>query len=244
MLNADIPVQKIAVTAFFAAVGSSVLLGLLMQMLRQSGIESDSNLVTAIMSAVYLAIFFPLFFLFLKQKKELEGLRRRVKEGLLLDETTRLYKSSVFEELADTQIKIARRNKWPIGLAVMDIDKLSAVNESYGYETGNRVLKHFSSLLKSSVRESDLLARYDDDRFVLLLPDCDAVNAQRVIQRIQARVLESPIETEESKSITIPFSSGVVSFSGQVARLETIMVRADEALMRAKRKGANRIELF
>ncbi len=244
MLNAETPIRKIAVMAFFAAVGGSVLLVLLMSVLHQSGIGNGSNLVTAIMSAVYLALFFPLFFLLFRQQKELNGLRKQVKEGLLLDETTRLYKSSVFEELADTQIKIARRNKWPIGLVVMDIDRLSAVNENYGYEAGNKVLKHFSSMLKSSVRESDLLARYDDDRFVLLLPDCDARNAQKVIQRIQARVLESPVETEESKSINIPFSSGVVSFSGQVARLATIMGRADEALMRAKKKGANRIEVF
>lgn len=244
MLSADTPVWKTAVTAFFAALGSSVLLGLLLWLLRQNGIGSGSNLATAIMSAVYLAIFFLLFFLLFRQKGRLEKLEKELKEGILLDETTKLYKSSVFEELADTQIKIARRNKWPVGLVVMDIDRLSEVNEKFGYETGNLVLRHFSKILKSSIRESDLVARYDDDRFVLMLPDCDAVNARKVMQRIQARVLESPIETESTETVNIPFSSGVVSFAGQVARLETIMSRADEALMRAKKKGANRIELF
>ncbi len=244
MLQADTPVWKMAVMAFFAAVGSSVLLGSLLWLLRHNGIGSGSNLTIAIMSAVYLVLFFPLFFQLLRQRANLERLEREIKEGHLLDETTRLYKSSVFEELADTQIKIARRNRWPVGLVVMDIDSLSTINETFGYESGNRVLKHFSSILKSSVRESDLLARYDDDRFVLLLPDCDARNAKKVIQRIQAKVLESPAESEGQEPINIPFSSGVVSFSGQVARLDTIMGRADEALMRAKKNGANRIELF
>ncbi len=162
----------------------------------------------------------------------------------MLDEITKLYKSTVFEELAGTQIKIAKHNRWPVGLVVMDIDRLSEINEKYGYETGDLVLKHFSSILRSSIRESDLAARYDDDRFVLLLPDCDARDAQRVIQRIQAKVLESPAVAESRESVNIPFSSGVVSFAGQVVRFDTIMSRADEALMRAKKKGANRIELF
>ncbi len=244
MLQADTPVWKIAVMAFFAAVGSSVLLGSLLWLLRHYGIGSGSNLTIAIMSAVYLLLLFPLFFQHLRQRSDLQRLEREKKEGHLLDETTRLYKSSVFEELADTQIKIARRNRWPIGLVVMDIDSLSTINERFGYESGNRVLKHFSEILKSSVRESDLLARYEDDRFVLLLPDCDATNAKRVVQRIQVNVLESPLESEGFEPIGITFSSGVVSFAGQVARLDTIMGRADEALMRAKRNGANRIELF
>ncbi len=82
------------------------------------------------------------------------------------------------------------------------------------------------------------------DRFVLLLPDCDARSVQSVMQRFQARVLESPAETEDGEPVNIPFSCGVVSFAGQVARFDTVMSRVDEALMRAKKKGVNRIELF
>ncbi len=232
MSSADTPVWKTAVTAFFAALGSSVLLGSFQWLLRRNGIGDDSNLATAIMSALYIAIFFPLFFLLFYRKSRLKTVESERKDDVLLDELTKLYRSTVFEELASAQIKIAKRNRWPVGLVIMDIDRLSEINEKYGYETGNLVLKQFSSILRSSIRESDLAARYDDDRFVLLLPDCDARDAQRVIQRIQARVLESPAEVEGSESVNIPFSSGVVSFAGQVA------------LMRAKKKGANRIELF
>ena len=244
MFKADASVTRSALAAFFAAFCSSALLLAVMLLMMENGIGSGSNLTIAIMSALYLLLFFPLFFLLFRQRSELEKVEKEIKEGMLLDETTRLYKSSVFEELADTQIKIARRNKWPVGLVVMDIDGLSSINESFGYESGNMVLKHFSSILKSSVRESDLLARYDDDRFLLLLPDCDTKNALKVMQRIQATVLESPLESGESERINIPFSSGVVSFSGRVAKLATIMGRADEALERAKRNGANRIEVF
>jgi len=244
MLNADTPVWKSAVTAFFAALGGSVLLGLLSKLLLGNGIGIDSNPAIVIMVALYLTIFFPLFFLLFRQKSRLDRLEKERGEDMLLDETTKLYKSSVFKELAETQIKIAKRNRWPLGLVAMDIDGLSEINERFGYEAGNRVLQRFSSILISSVRESDLVARYDDDRFILMLPDCDAQNAQKVIQRIHAKVLESPVESAESERINIPFSSGVVSFSGQVARFGTIMSRAEEALMRAKKKGANRIELF
>ncbi len=244
MSSADTPVWKTAVTAFFAALGSSVLLGLLLWLLHRNGIGSDSNLATAIMSALYIVIFFPLFFLLFYQKSRLESLQSERKDDLLLDELTKLYRSTVFEELATAQIELAKRNRWPVGLVVMDIDSLSEINEKYGYEAGNRVLRHFSSMLRSSIRESDLAARCDDDRFVLLLPDCDARSAQRVMQRFQARVLESPAETEDGEPVNIPFSCGVVSFAGQVARFDTVMGRADEALMRAKKKGANRIELF
>ncbi len=165
------------------------------------------------------------------------------KEAHLRDETTRAYKAKVFKEMASTQIRLCKRNDWPVGLVVMDVDKLSSINDAYGYDAGNAVLKRLVEAMRHTIRESDLVGRFDDDSFGLLLPNCDTKNARKVIQRIQAEVLKEPLKTDRAK-VTIRFSSGVVALSGKVAKYTQMFNRANEALALAKSKGGNRIETY
>ncbi|BDY13489.1 GGDEF domain-containing protein [Hydrogenimonas cancrithermarum] len=239
MLKPDKAKWKIALFASVMAVAASAgLVGV--QWLLQ---DEPSDLSISVMGTLYLLLFSILFFKLLRQSAQLEQVEREKEAQKLLDDTTLLYKNRVFKELAGTQIRMCKRNNWPAGLILMDIDRLAKINEKYGYDAGNQVLKHFATVLKETVRDSDLVARFDDDRFALLLPDCDAKNAKKVIQRIQARILEAPPKIEKS-TIKIPFSSGVVSFNGKVAKLNHMLKRAGEALEAAKRRGGNRIELF
>ncbi|WP_300365130.1 GGDEF domain-containing protein [Hydrogenimonas sp.] len=243
MLKFDKPVWKIAVEAFFAAVAASTLMTGFQWILINVGVGGGSNLLLALMSAAYLTFFLLVFYHLLRQKAMIDRVKKEEDEQMLRDETTRLYKSKVFKELAGTQIRMCKRNSWPVGMVIMDIDRLGMINKTYGFDAGNQVLKHFATIIKESVRESDLVARFDDDRFALLLPNCDARNAKRVIQRIQNHILSEPLKVGKA-TIKIPFSSGVVSFAGKVAKFNHLVNRATEALEQAKRKGGNRIELF
>ena len=243
MLEFDKPVWKIAVESFFAAMGASALLTGFQWGLIEAGAGTESRLLLAVMSAVYLILFLLVFYYLLRQKAMIERVKKEIEEEMLRDDTTRLYKSKVFKELAGTQIRMCKRNSWPVGMVVMDIDRLGVINDTYGYDAGNQVLKHFAKIVKETIRESDLVARFDDDRFAVLLPNCDAKNAKRVIQRIQNHILSEPLKVDRA-TIKIPFSSGVVSFAGKVAKFNQLVNRATEALEQAKRKGGNRIELF
>ena len=243
MLKFDKPVWKIAVEAFFAAVGASLLLSAFMWALLRGGVGSQSDLLPAVMSAAYLVISLPLFYLMFKQRAMIVRVRRELDEEALRDETTKLYKSRVFKELAGSQIRLCKRNDWHVSMVVMDIDRLGQINEKYGYDTGNQVLKHFAQTVRESVRDSDLEARFDDDRFALLLPKCEAKEAKKVVQRIQERILSEPLRVGRH-TVKIPFTSGVSSFAGKVAKYNQLLNRANEALENAKRRGGNRIELF
>jgi diguanylate cyclase (GGDEF)-like protein len=242
MLTFDKPVWRIAAEAFFAACGAGAVLTAYQWALQRAGLGA-TDLYLALTGAMYVAVFLPLFYYLLKQRAMIVRVKRQIEEEALRDETTRLYKSRVFKELAGSQIRLCKRNGWPVGMVVMDIDRLGAINDRYGYDAGNRVLRHFAETLQKTVRESDLVARLDDDRFALLLPKCDAKAAKKVIQRIQEEILSHPLKVDRGE-VKIPFSCGVVSFAGKVAKFNVLLNRAAEALETAKRKGGNRIELF
>ncbi|WP_456450404.1 GGDEF domain-containing protein [Hydrogenimonas sp.] len=243
MLTFDKPVWKIAAESFFAAAGASALLTGYQWLLQKAGIGSGTNLSLALMSAAYLALFLLLFYFFFRQRAMIARVKKQMEEESLRDETTRLYKNRVFKELAGSQIRMCKRNNWPVGMVLFDIDRLGAINDKYGYDVGNQVLKHFAATVQATIRESDLVARLDDDRFGLLLPNCSAKDAKKVIQRIQEEILSHPLKADRGK-VKIPFSCGVVSFAGKVAKYQHLLNRATEALETAKRKGGNRIELF
>ncbi len=212
-------------------------------LLEENGLWSEPERGGLVLSLFSMTLFLPLFYFLFRQRETIEALREKRENALLCDDMTRLYKSKVFKELAAVQIRLCKRNGWPISLVLTDIDGLSKINEERSYDTGNQVLKHFAGVLKETVRESDLVARFDDDRFVVLLPKCDINGAREVVQRFQSRILSSPLKVE-GREVKIPFSCGVVSFAGRVAKFRHLMNRADEALKLAKRKGGNRIELF
>ncbi|WP_353661180.1 GGDEF domain-containing protein [Hydrogenimonas sp. SS33] len=243
MLKFDRPVWRIAAESFFAAAVVSAFFIGLQWALERSGAGETGNLVPAVMGGFYLVVLLPVFYYLFKQQSMVRNVRRELEKEQLLDETTRLYKARVFKEMAGTQIRLCKRNGWHVGIVLMDIDRLGAINEKYGYDAGNRVLRHFAEVVKESIRESDTVARLDDDRFALLLPNCDAKDARRVVRRIQEQILSEPLKLDRA-TVKIPFSSGVSSFAGKVAKYNLLLKRATEALETAKRKGGNRIELF
>ncbi|WP_201353927.1 GGDEF domain-containing protein [Hydrogenimonas urashimensis] len=225
------------------AMAASLLLSAIAWLLAKNGLWTQPMLGIEIMAAVYVVFFAPLFYTFVQQKSVVDRIEREQEESLLRDVTTRLYKSKVFRELAGTQIRLCKRNGWPVGMILMDIDQLAGINKAYSFDAGNQVLSHFAAILKETIRESDLVARFDDDRFVVLLPNCDINSAKRVVQRFQNQILSTPL-TVDKKEIKIRFSCGVVSFAGRVAKFNHLINRANVALEQAKKKGGNRIELF
>jgi len=243
MLKIDKCLLKVALGAVGLGALASLLLSGIGWALAQKGVWSQPEEGLIVMGLVYLVVFTPVFYYLLYQKSIVDQIKRDREERLLRDVTSRLYKSKVFKELAGTQIRLCKRNGWPIGMVVMDIDQLARINKEYSFDAGNQALRHFAAILKETIRESDLVARFDDDRFVLLLPNCDINSAKKVVQRFQSQILSTPLVVDK-KEIKIPFSSGVVSFAGRVAKFNHLINRANMALDEAKKKGGNRIELF
>jgi two-component system cell cycle response regulator len=128
----------------------------------------------------------------------------------------------------------------PVSLLLVDIDHFKKINDSFGHDVGDEVLREFAVRLASNVRAIDLPVRYGGEEFVVVMPDTEVVDARRIAERIRLHVAGSPFRVmggQELLSVTI--SIGVaVSLPGE-GRPEALLKRADEALYEAKSTGRN-----
>ena len=126
----------------------------------------------------------------------------------------------------------------PYALLICDIDHFKSVNDVYGHQAGDEVLVSFASLLRRSAHAEDLIARYGGEEFIMLCPDCDSVNITRRAERIRLDLEKSPQRCLDNRMITGSF--GVTELQAGDTP-ETMLRRADRALLQAKESGRNRV---
>lgn len=126
--------------------------------------------------------------------------------------------------------------KYPFALIVMDIDRFKSINDTYGHQAGDEVLKHLARVVTSSVGPHDICCRYGGEEFVVLLPLATVPEALITAERIRAA-----FETRENPlGIPITVSSGIAHYPSHAPSAEMLFQRADHALYRAKEAGKNR----
>lgn len=157
------------------------------------------------------------------------------------DPLTGLFNRRQFELLTNNQISLAIRHKTPYCVTMLDIDHFKKVNDTYGHDAGDEVLKHLSMVLKSSLRESDILARYGGEEFVIFLPHTSPTEAWRVAERIRESVEQARIQTAV-KPLNITISIGLSS--SQNPDLNAQIKEADTALYISKTTGRNKTTLY
>ena len=129
----------------------------------------------------------------------------------------------------------------PLSLMILDIDHFKAVNDSFGHDAGDEVLKVFALRTKAVIRGVDMLCRLGGEEFIVVMPDTGIDLAARVGERIRAAIHAEPILIENgAREVTITVSIGIAE-----RRLdrepEVILKRADKALYRSKHDGRNRV---
>jgi len=130
----------------------------------------------------------------------------------------------------------------PLSALVVDIDFFKSVNDSYGHDAGDDVLREFSRRLKASVRGIDLACRLGGEEFVVIMPETDAAVAQIVAERIRSKTAAAAFAISGGqRSIEVTVSIGVASFLGPEDDAAALLKRADLALYRAKASGRNRV---
>jgi two-component system cell cycle response regulator len=180
-----------------------------------------------------------------KLQRELKSKLRVAIEYSAHDALTGLYNRRYFERRLKEESAHARRHKRPFSLVIVDIDHFKLVNDTYGHEDGDRVLKHVAELISASLREDDIACRYGGEEFVLLLRATAATSARVVANRLRASFQAKGIELGEKNELRhITFSGGVAAADERNNfNCENIVDRADKALYRAKRGGRNRVEM-
>lgn len=129
-------------------------------------------------------------------------------------------------------------SRQPFAVLMIDIDFFKTVNDSYGHDTGDRVLAALAQLMRNTARDGDVLCRMGGEEFVMLLPGADAAGARRVAERLRAQVEAHQTPGLPSLTVSIGVAAG---FAG--AAPQTLLLEADDALYQAKQQGRNRVVL-
>ncbi len=155
------------------------------------------------------------------------------------DQLTGFYNHRFLHERLGEEIVRAQRSRAPLGLLMIDLDDFKLVNDTFGHLYGDRVLVWAAELIRSTLRASDVPARYGGDEFAVILPDSDADAAQAVAVRILAVFQERSFETEGRGAVPIAASIGVAAFPSDGRSGQELIAAADRALYRVKDEGGH-----
>jgi diguanylate cyclase (GGDEF)-like protein len=168
-------------------------------------------------------------------------LHRIVERQALVDGLTGIANRRQCEDALTAEISRADRLGTPLTLVLADLDDFKAVNDRHGHTVGDDVLREFASVLKATVRDSDLAGRWGGEEFMLLLPGTDAAGGVNLADRVRAALAERSFLGRDGAVVTVTCSFGVAQHSPGDHERE-LFASADRALYRAKREGKNRVE--
>lgn len=181
----------------------------------------------------------------LRKKHYADRLRHNVQLSLemaITDQLTGLHNRRYMARHLDNLISSSKRSGKPLSFVIMDIDFFKSINDSYGHDVGDEVLKEFASRIAANVRGIDLACRYGGEEFVVVMPDTDVAAAFNVAERLRHEVEVTPIAiSRDPGKLRVTVSMGIAKSEGAEDTAEGLLYRADQALYRAKRTGRNRV---
>ncbi len=181
----------------------------------------------------------------LRKKRYADRLRHNVQLSLemaITDQLTGLHNRRYMSRHLDTLIASARKSGKPVAFVIMDIDFFKSVNDTYGHDIGDEVLREFASRISANVRGIDLACRYGGEEFVVVMPDTDVPFACAVAERLRKSVESNAFAiSRDPGTLNITVSIGIAGSEGNNDSAEALLHRADQALYRAKREGRNRV---
>lgn len=156
------------------------------------------------------------------------------------DGLTGLINRRQFNHQLHAEISRACRHNKPLSLALFDLDDFKKINDFYGHQVGDRILKELGLLIKNNIRESDIPARYGGEEFALILPETSQVEAYDTLERLRA-MIERTVFCLPDNPITATISMGIAQLDFKHGTSFEIIEQADTALYEAKRQGKNRV---
>ncbi|MBA2569791.1 MAG: diguanylate cyclase, partial [Chloroflexi bacterium] len=172
----------------------------------------------------------------LQQRRAREAAFRLARFDPLTGLFTRTYLFSTIEREIARATRIGRR----FCLLMLDLDDLKPVNDTFGHPVGDRVLRGITDVIRRSIRQTDLAARYGGDEFVIVLPETEAAGALTVAEKLRADVAGMAIRID-TRVIRTSVSIGLVVHPDDGATLEDLMASVDAAMYESKRRGKNQI---
>ena len=151
----------------------------------------------------------------------------------ITDPLTGLYNYRFTQDFLRKRLSESRRRKRPLSIVMADVDGLQTINERYGRDFGDMVLREFGQRLAASVRLSDVVARYGGDEFIVLLPETQLSDAVMLAERM-AQAIAQYDWTAKDGELNVTASLGCASFPEAGSQMQMLLKAADAALYRAK----------
>lgn len=157
------------------------------------------------------------------------------------DRLTQVHNRNYYEMQVPLEIERANRNRMSLGFLIIDIDDFKKVNDSYGHDVGDRVLRLVAQTVRKSLRKIDLIFRYGGEEFVVLLPGASAESARRTAERIRGIVARVEHVLEDGRKVKVTISVGGCIYPAHAQNESQLLRVADRALYAAKEEGKNRV---
>jgi two-component system cell cycle response regulator len=181
----------------------------------------------------------------IKRKRYTDFLRQNLDHSLELavtDQLTGLHNRRYMEGQLSALVKRSGMGGDPVAALMIDIDHFKKINDGFGHDVGDEVLREFAVRLASNVRAIDLPCRYGGEEFTVIMPDTRLADAERIAERIRLHVAGSPFRVAGgAELLTVTISVGVAATLGEGDTPEALLKRADSAVYDAKHAGRNRV---
>ena len=173
--------------------------------------------------------------------------RKRMNEELLVLATTDFLtglpnRREFMARLDDEQARIQRDVSGCATVLLLDLDHFKRINDELGHAAGDAVLRHLAALMRDSARKIDMLGRVGGEEFAILLPGTELEAAAVFAERLRLRIAATPLALD-GRGVTATASIGIAALNGADSGGDAALIRADQALYRAKRGGRNRVEV-
>ena len=164
--------------------------------------------------------------------------QRQAEKMAETDPLTNIYNRRKFSKLLDQEIQRVKRYDRSLSMALLDIDHFKRVNDTYGHDTGDYVLRRITELIKENIRITDILARYGGEEFIIIIPETDVKGASRQIDRMRKAIEKNSFSGVGNLTI----SAGITHYM-RGDSCKSMITRADKALYLAKEEGRNRVRV-
>ena len=168
---------------------------------------------------------------------------QRTEQLTITDDLTKLFNSRYMNLYIGREIKRCKRHGIPLSVIFLDLDGFKGINDQYGHLAGSGTLAEVGSILAEEVRESDILARYGGDEFVVVLPETPPGGALVIAERLRRAIEEHAFLASQGLAARISASFGIASYPDHALTPEGLIQKADQAMYRVKERDKNGIEV-
>ncbi len=173
--------------------------------------------------------------------QELKRANERLQRLTFTDEMTGIFNYRFMKKQLETEIQRSTRYAKPLSACLIDVDHFKTINDRYGHQAGDSVLKDLAKLINEATRSVDFVGRYAGDEFMIIFPDTVVNDAVRLCERIRKRVADHSFIAHDQQ-IRVSISVGVADFDLKRRKaVDTLVEASDKCLYKAKELGRNRV---